>query len=88
MALSTTATINLAKSMDLESCVFPQGKFSKATGRTALSTERAYSDGQTVDNTREIFKTINSTARVNTHGQMASISKASTRWIRKMDTVS
>ena len=88
MALSTTATINLAKSMDLESCVFLEGKFSKATGRTALSTERAYLDGQTVDVTRGIFKTINSTAKVNIHGQMASITKASTRWIRKMDTVS
>ena len=85
MALSTTVTINSAKSMDLESCAFPAGKFSKASGRKASSTEKAYLDGQMEGRTREIFKIINFTARVNTHGQMASITKASTRWIRKMD---
>ena len=85
MALSTTATMNTAKNTELESCVFLEVNFSKVAGKTAISMEKAYLDGQMEGNTREIFKTTGSTARVNTPGLMASISKASTRWIRKMD---
>jgi hypothetical protein len=40
--------------------------------------EKVYLSGLTEDNTREIFKTISSMAKANTHGQMVRIIKDST----------